>query len=176
MSTTFSHKNIQGYSEQLPTGELHVHLHGSNSSTDWLANLTAIFVPWRGAWVHWGWLQGALSMLNHPLWGDKSRPIVLTGFSYGGAVAQLLGYALKVRGYTIRVEVAASPKVGNKAWSKKANILDILRHEAKGDVVPTMPPWGVATGRVNNFVGTESGTLIHSPRNYKTQVNFSLFE
>jgi hypothetical protein len=111
---------------------------------DWLTDLqvekTAIEM---GAHVHSGFLKAfcSMSLLILPL--PKSKPLVITGHSLGGAEATLAAYFLQQEGFTINwVYTFASPRVGNSIWRKVYT--DVLgdrtfRVAAAGDLVPLIP-------------------------------------
>lgn len=69
---------------------------GSKELRDWTINLQAI--PWRyyGAWVHMGFMRA-----HRSIWPDLSqlidpnKPLVLTGHSLGGAMAEASALALE---------------------------------------------------------------------------------
>lgn len=65
---------------------------GSAELTDWLINATAMPRPYAGAWVHWGFACAHRSIwpeVRNELVRLGNRPLIVTGHSLGGALAEL---------------------------------------------------------------------------------------
>jgi len=71
--------------------------------------------------------------LTYPL----ANTVHLTGHSLGGAVAEIMGRWLHIRGYSVQVFSYGSPKVSSQSGSRPRH----WRVVRPSDPVPFMPPW-----------------------------------
>jgi len=141
----------------------HLHIHGSNDVFDWWRNILAIPVPFHGAWAHLGYVLVAKKIIKSL---DLSGIRLITGFSFGGGVALVLGHYFR----DIPVVSVASPKVGIGLKSNATNIID------KRDLIIKPWPWFSRPGEEFLIKGDQSGLLIHSPSNYQSHCSFNIFE
>jgi hypothetical protein len=125
---------------------------GSESGTDWAANLKAWPCPWGPGWVHCGFLgqfqdqQTDLDQQLDSLTRNGVNDILITGHSLGGSLAWLATYYIKNRYPSVNVEVIsfAAPSTGNSAFMKwindNVNVVN-RNHVVYGhDLVPCVPP------------------------------------
>jgi hypothetical protein len=118
---------------------------GSNSLKDWLINLDTIQVPLNNSiYVHRGFYNDMKSLeefvyrqLQHNI-----STVYFSGFSLGGAIAQLMGYNFQYKLPKLDIHVASigSPKVGNKEWvqwlNESSGYTIVI---AQGDLIPLLP-------------------------------------
>lgn len=125
---------------------------GSQSDEDWLmdADILQTSFPYihDGGLVHNGFLSIYHSLrdelVNTITDLDTEKEIFVTGHSLGGALATLfiLDIANVLRNLKQTLITFASPKIGNKKFVERFNIiiLDSYRFVNLNDVVPTFPP------------------------------------
>lgn len=71
--------------------------------------------------------------------GDK--PIILTGHSQGGGIAQLASVAFPLVGFPIaETYTFAAPRVGNREFAEQVDRANVHRFEFGSDIVPHLPP------------------------------------
>lgn len=108
------------------------------STKDWITNL--LFFPKKTeecGIVHCGIYKAAkAAMTDLRMRLDKNIPVVLTGFSLGGAIAILCAKMLQDHGYKVKVVTFGCPKVVHKYSLKKYTDLNITQYEYYGDIVP----------------------------------------
>jgi predicted lipase len=142
--TTFDDGRVQGYTETLDDGRLHIHVFGTNQADDVAADFAAMKWFWHGFWVHFGFSRYAGRLLKlWKTWGiDKARGVVLSGHSLGAAVAILAGAYLSRKGWAVEVTVCGCPMVGGILFRWQTRKLKVKRFEVVGDVVTMVPPFG----------------------------------
>lgn len=164
---TFQTGNIQG-SYLWEGSELRIHLHGSgrfkspDGKRDWITNF--FYVPFLG--VHAGYLFAAYRVavvLKEQI--DMATRVRITGYSLGGAVAEVLAAGIKHK----RVE--AHNIGGPRPWKRRAVAqwatrgADITWYSAGTDIVPWLLPWWchagihwhIRTGIINPFKNHNGG-------------------
>ena len=97
-------------------------------------------MPWYDkdcGWCHAGFLKGAKKSAEF-LAGilDKSRPVIFTGHSLGGALGLLCAAKLQAAGYRVSWVGFGSPKAQH---SQKTFDFSQINYRYRADVVPTMP-------------------------------------
>lgn len=86
--------------------------------------------------VHYGIYKAAKAAITDlRLRLDKNIPVVLTGFSLGGAIAILCGKMLLEYGYKVKVVTFGTPKVIHKYSIKKYINLNITEYAYATDIV-----------------------------------------
>lgn len=72
---------------------------------------------------------------------DKTIPIIITGHSLGGAIAQIVALHLQRDGFVVQQVITfGQPKVTNVAGSEMFDSLPLLRVVTVKDIVPLVPP------------------------------------
>jgi hypothetical protein len=120
-----------------------IRIHGSNDYEDWRRNL---FYLLRRGWAGTGRVnridrKEARKLLRE----NRNLPheVIVSGYSRGGAIAQIVASALVQKGHLVKLYLYASKRTGD---SQFVNGLTRLcdRTTAKrnrGDIVPFLPPW-----------------------------------
>ena len=110
--------------------ELLVALGGSESGRDWIVDVAAARVSWKGVRVHAGFLAKAQAAypriqehVERYLSSGGARRVVVTGHSLGGAMAQLIAVMLEddFANLEVRVMTFGAPRVGADDWVEKYN-------------------------------------------------------
>ncbi|KAI9768420.1 MAG: hypothetical protein M1839_004117 [Geoglossum umbratile] len=128
-----------------------VSFRGSVTLNNWLDDFKVLLVDWQcdGCKAHVGFAQSwdavSVKIEDAIFLGNKGYgyPIVVTGHSYGAAVATLAAAELADRFYPRRVSLYnyGSPAVGNSALAQYvANQATIARVTHAHDPVPRVPP------------------------------------
>lgn len=119
-------------------GELWVGFEATDHWTDILDHLLFIPVKFNGYWVHWGWLR-AYRRVRSWVWEavDQNLPVVFSGHSLGGAMAQIASIGLPGR-----VVTTGSPR----PFFGKVPDKNCIRFKTKDDPIPTLPPFYKSTG------------------------------
>lgn len=87
--------------------------------------------------VHYGIYNAAKAAITDlRLRLDKNIPVVLTGFSMGGAIAIICGKILQDYGYKVRVVTFGCPKVIHKYSMRLYDNLTLTQYAYVGDIVP----------------------------------------
>jgi hypothetical protein len=128
-----------------------------------LSDLLALPVPpvglKLGGRAHAGW-YAQLGWLHDPVlqtltedhgWPDA--PLLLTGFSLGGAIAQGLWLALRHHA-EVQCMSFAAPRFGTRSLARLLEPDRVTRVRLQGDVLATLPPWPFQHG----------GRLVELPR------------
>ena len=151
---------------------------GTRNLRDWLTDVEIRKAPCGAATdparIHRGFLAAADSILPAiievllPPGADKAKtkPIILTGHSLGGAIAPICAYFLQREGFAIEcVYTLASPRSGNAAWRDEYNSLlgfKTFRLACAGDLVPLIP--GIFTPLSDGFRHVGREILLDGPR------------
>ncbi|KAJ5088997.1 Lipase class 3 [Penicillium argentinense] len=125
---------------------------GSRSASTWIANLDYGLTDVSdlcdeceahgGFWKAWNVVADDLiSQINTARESYDGYTLVLTGHSFGGAVAALGGTALRNAGYDLDLYTYGQPRVGNEALATYMTDQGSLwRATHNDDVVPKLPP------------------------------------
>lgn len=122
--------------------------HGSDDIQDWIDNFSYEMVKFifdKSIKVHKGFYENYNNVLEKVIdvAKDFKGKILLTGHSLGGAIATLIALFLKsnLNNQNIDLITFGTPRVGNKAFSKKVNELfpNALRIVYRRDIVPHLP-------------------------------------
>jgi len=95
----------------------------------------------------WAGVAAAVERLRG---GDPAIPLYFTGHSKGGALANLAALCARRTWPEARVKAATfgAPRAGDSDFAQayQAAGIDCQRYEVRGDLVPDVPPGGVAVG------------------------------
>ncbi|KAI9253439.1 catalysis At the Interface: the anatomy of A conformational change in A triglyceride lipase [Phascolomyces articulosus] len=107
---------------------IYVVFRGSVSLQNWLADLTAIPVPYSGvtgATVHVGFLQSykdvqkkLIELVNKELVAHPGYTVAVSGHSLGGATALLCALDLYEQGVNVKLYTQGQPRTGNKKFAE----------------------------------------------------------
>lgn len=120
---------------------------GSNDSLDWVHDLDAGQLPYRGGHVHRGFLEHA-GYLWHGIENavEPSRTYHITGHSLGGATAQIVAAELSdhIGAHVGSVSTFGAPRCFSPTAAAALSTMPIRRYVNTGDLVPSVPPrfWG----------------------------------
>ncbi|MFN9999579.1 MAG: lipase family protein [bacterium] len=109
-----------------------------NKTKDWITNILVFPRKTEDCGrVHCGIYKAAKAAITDlRLRLDKNIPVVLTGFSLGGAIAILCGKLLQDHGYKVRIVTFGCPKVVHKYSMKLYRDLNITQYAHALDIVP----------------------------------------
>ncbi|CAI7615285.1 unnamed protein product [Penicillium manginii] len=125
---------------------------GSRSLSTWIANidygLTDVSSLCDGCEAHGGFWKSwnavaddLTAQIDSAKQTYSGYTLVLTGHSFGGAVAALGGTALRNAGYDLEIYNFGQPRVGNKALATyMTNQGSLWRVTHTNDIVPRLPP------------------------------------
>lgn len=149
--------DLQGFVGTMDT-TIYVVFRGSSSAMNWLDDFEILQVkydtfPECNCSVHYGFYQSALGVQINTLYSIHSiretypdYSIIVTGHSYGAAVALLVAMELVRAGYhDIKVYNYGQPRVGDDAFATFVNSVfaagdDYVRVTHNRDIVPHLPP------------------------------------
>jgi hypothetical protein len=132
--------------------QIYVVFRGSSSTLNWMDDFEVNLVSYPscdGCKVHNGFYRSALAVKNATLDSVKylkfvnpTYSVIVTGHSYGAAVAQIIALELVSESVTAQVYNFGQPRIGNPSFAAFANSkLKILwRFTHYKDVVPHLPP------------------------------------
>jgi len=135
-----------------------------------------------GVRVHAGFLKqyqsmrfSVMSSIYKMAWKGKQKKIVFTGHSLGGALATLCGAVVKEEMPELHVSVYTygSPRVGNKAFAKVFEAVDVSCRVVNGsDIITTLPFWNYKHVHGLLHIGEKGfpNTSDHSLDDYKFHV------
>src|SRR5256885_868415 len=122
-STLFPYTTL--FRSNLTTQNVFVVFRGTQTPTDWLANLSFPQVPHAWGMVEKGfsglYQQCSVSVITAVKRVTGSPKVFVTGHSLGGALATLATADLAINGITAAMYNIASPRVGNAAFAGKFN-------------------------------------------------------
>lgn len=130
---------------------------GTQNIRDVLTDLAFSRRQWRGQGMHHGFVNAFLSVVGKvEKWVNaqgisnlksqiSNAPLIITGHSLGGALAQLCAWALAQDGFPVHsVYTFGGPRAGNRGWAQSYDTLlgrQTFRLVNEEDIVPRMPPW-----------------------------------
>jgi hypothetical protein len=147
--------DLQGYVGVIqPTNQIYVVFRGSTSTRNWLDNAEIMLTsyttfPECNCKVHSGFYKSSNNIypsvheyVNDMLDLFPSYNIIVTGHSYGAAVAQLISMELLSNGIANSLYNYGQPRVGNIEYAKFVNIYlkSLWRFTHHKDMVPHVPP------------------------------------
>lgn len=178
--TSFDDKVVQGYYEPTADG-IHFEFYGSNQIEDVILD----FLAFKFFGKHIGFEIGykrAMKIVEANIGAAKN--IWLTGHSFGGPLAVLVGAELQKRGLKVKIQTAGAPRVGGPLWCwLVGRHLDYERYQVIGDIVPKSPPWWMGwkhTGKLiwidRSDIKVDLKNLLakHVPNAYNGHVPFQL--
>lgn len=139
--------NLQGFAEyDSSTDSVIIALRGTvfDDFWNWYLDLMCLKTSLNGYQVHSGFAKGAKILENHPtlsrfLNSHPQSKYTITGHSLGGALAMLMGYNLKQRGFTVqKVITYGQPRVGEPSFANNYDI-PYRRVIFAADPVPHIP-------------------------------------
>lgn len=149
----FERAPLQGFVAEGPAGAVLV-FRGSSAPLDWITNLNAAPVGWRGGGrVHRGFAKAL-----EPVWPEIARqiekvlggaggPLLITGHSLGAALATLSAGLIPAG----RLITFGSPKVGDSAFCRSVRAAE--RYVNNRDVVCRLPLPGLPMVKAYRHVG-----------------------
>ena len=140
-------------------GERWIAFEATDSWRDLLTHLRVWPRKFGGVWCHAGFRKAYLSVRDI-LWAwveSSPHPIVWTGHSLGGALAQLACLDLGGRAVT-----TGAPRV---FWGR-VPLMDCTRYETQEDPIPTLPPLYHHAGHLVLVQSTRKGWRSHIPDAY----------
>ncbi len=151
-----SKTDLQGFTGTLDSNKaIYVAFRGSSSLLNWLDDAEVRKIPYDsypecGCDVHRGFYRSALNIKNATIESVKKMKnqyknydIIVTGHSYGAAVAQMIGMELVKSGFNeISIYNYGQPRTGEKKYADFMNtvISRYSRYTHNKDVVPHVPP------------------------------------
>lgn len=139
--------DLRGFATTI-NNTLYVALRGSSSAQNWIDDLEIRLVDYNrcaGCSVHHGFYKSALGVKSQVInsienYGSGIDQIIITGHSYGAAVAQVL--ALELPQTNIHVYNFGQPRTGNAEYAKYVNVMlpNYWRVTHDRDLVPHLPP------------------------------------
>jgi hypothetical protein len=141
----FSLARLRFAYEVAPDGSLLVAIAGSDDVRDWFRNLSTDLVEWPGGGpglVHLGFWEGC-EILHRWFWARaRGRELHLHGYSLGGAVAALLGLALRESGREVgSVTTYGAPRFCDSEFAR-AYPIPLVAYRCGRDPIPTLPRCG----------------------------------
>ncbi|CAG8405687.1 unnamed protein product [Penicillium salamii] len=148
-----SYGNVAGFFAVDKTNKLLVlSFRGSRVVSTWIANINTALADvtslcsgckaHAGFWESW---ETVASDVSSQIKSAQSKypgyKVVVTGHSFGGAVAALAGTALRNGGTTLSLYTYGQPRLGNKALATfTTNQGSLWRVTHTNDIVPRLPP------------------------------------
>jgi len=140
--------DLRGFAASI-NNTLYVALRGSSSEQNWIDDFEIRLVDYSGCAdcsVHHGFYKSALgikSQVLHSIEEHSPEKIIVTGHSYGAAVAQILALELlEISKGTIHVYNFGQPRTGNAEYANYVNQMlpGFWRVTHDRDIVPHLPP------------------------------------
>lgn len=116
----------------------HVIMSGLYQHQEWPGKVHGYFAP--AAWAAWEAMRPAVI---REVERNPNRKILVIGHSYGGSLAQLMGYKVwQEYGPLFEGVISFSaPRTGDREWAAEVGSkIRITRLQASGDVFPDLPP------------------------------------
>lgn len=146
--------DLQGYIGILPSIEkIFVVFRGSSSTRNWIEDFEITKTkytsyPYCDCNVHEGFYESTLNVRNRTIETVKTLyyrynyDIIVTGHSYGAAVAQLMSLELLLYGLNNEVYNFGQPRIGDEKFANLVNKVqpNLWRFTHNKDVVPHLPP------------------------------------
>lgn len=146
--------DLQGYIGVLPSSKtIYVVFRGSSSIRNWIEDaefkkIAYNTFPACACSVHDGFYKSALAVIDQVIPSVKSLlreynyNIIVTGHSYGAAVAQLISMELLARNIESNVYNFGQPRIGDVAYASFVNerLKELWRVVHNHDIVPHVPP------------------------------------
>jgi hypothetical protein len=139
--------DLRGFAASI-NNTLYVALRGSSSAQNWIDDFEIRLVDYdkcAGCSVHHGFYKSALGIKSQVIesietHGSDIDNVIITGHSYGAAVAQVL--ALELIEKNIHVYNFGQPRTGNTQFAKYVNQMlpNYWRVTHDRDLVPHLPP------------------------------------
>jgi triacylglycerol lipase len=147
---------------------------GSEERRDWIRNLHTGKRPWVGGRVHAGWHEAWMSIWYPVVMALKNHgtPSVITGYSLGGAIAQIAAAGIGAS----RVVTFAAPRAGNTAFARELSLrCEVTRYVYGSDPVRRLPPWWLGYRHAGELrrLGPRpwmSNPRHHAPGGYRDEV------
>ncbi|MCB1711734.1 MAG: lipase family protein [Candidatus Riesia sp.] len=136
-------------------------LAGTNSLKDiYMRDLDFKLVsfPLKGK-VHRGFLREAETVLPwiRGMIRDRNKKVVLSGYSFGGAVATLVARFLTFEGHKVELVTFGCPRIGNKEWALE-RAQPHIRYVHRSDFIPYLPFW-----MMHDAKAIRVGSVVASP-------------
>ncbi|KAJ5344606.1 hypothetical protein N7452_002610 [Penicillium brevicompactum] len=172
-----SYGNVAGFLAVDETNKLLVvSFRGSRALTTWIANinfgLTDASSLCSDCEAHSGFLESWETVADDLTSKIKSAQstysgyqLVLTGHSFGGAVAALGGTALRNGGLTVSLYTYGQPRIGNEALATYiTNQGSLWRVTHQDDIVPKLPPssWGFSHPSPEYWITSDNEATVTS--------------
>ena len=146
----------------------YVAIRGSSSVANWEDDFEVRLVEYKecdDCKVHRGFYQSALALTAQTVaLLPKGCQVIVTGHSYGAAVAQLLAVELINTGYIVHVYNFGQPRVCNAEGAKHINskLTDFWRVTHDRDIVPHLPPMSIGYRHSSGEVFEDLGGALHT--------------
>ncbi len=139
--------DLRGFTATI-NNTFYVALRGSSSAQNWIDDFEIRLVDYDkcdGCSVHHGFYKSALavkSQVIHSIEEHNIENIIVTGHSYGAAVAQVLALELLEINNNIHVYNFGQPRTGNAEYARYTNAMlpNYWRVTHDRDLVPHLPP------------------------------------
>ena len=137
--------DIRGFAAST-NNTLYIALRGSSSTQNWIDDFEIRLVEYdkcAGCSVHHGFYKSALGIKSQVIESIETHApenIIVTGHSYGAAVAQIL--ALEISGKNVVLYNFGQPRTGNAEYANYVNRMlpNYWRVTHDRDLVPHLPP------------------------------------
>ena len=147
--------DLQGFVGYMVNSKtIYVTFRGSSSGLNWIEDFRIEKIPYTtfpscNCEIHKGFYDSALSVKDNVIHSVTKlikilnyNTIIVTGHSYGAAVAQIIGMELLNVGILCQVYNFGQPRIGDDNYSKFVNskLYDYWRFTHNKDIVPHIPP------------------------------------
>ena len=181
----FNAKNdVHGFIEY-KNNKIIVAFRGTASITNWVNNIKFLKDPYincKKCNVHKGFYQSYKSIQKKVMllvdvyrFANENADVIITGHSFGGALATLSAVELNQRGIKADLVTFGSPRVGDNNFAKYANQIikgRSLRVTYKDDIVTVIPPQAIGFKHVGQEIHlTNKKTSYIVPNNIDVDYN-----